>query len=155
MSKLQDRDKSIDRTQISQAKCGKSRHSKKTSSQESQVKEVDAQESVMQDQHGLRRLDHFVFGHRFVLPLCDGSPDLWDGEPLPPETVRDAAGVSHAPARLAQGGVVCGPHRPSTSTTSDHGKDRMVVNTTRPRMPALCNVSEAPYCVPCESPGNV
>ena len=124
MPKLQDRDKSIDRTQISQAKCGQSRHSKKTSSQERQVKEVDAQESVMQDRHGLRRLDHFVFGHRFVLPLCDGSPDLWDGQPLPPETVRDAAGVSHAPAPVLhrEGLSLSGPHRPSTSTTSDLAK---------------------------------
>ena len=39
--------------------------------------------------------------------LCDGSPDLWDGQPLPPATVGDAAGVSHAPAPSCTGGVVC------------------------------------------------
>ena len=42
--------------------------------------------------------------------LCDGSPDLWDGQPLPPETVGDAAGVSHAPAPvLHRGGLSVGP----------------------------------------------
>ena len=45
-----------------------------------------------------------ILASRFFLPLRDGSPDLWDGQPLPPETVGDAAGVSHA---LHMGGVVC------------------------------------------------
>ena len=38
------------------------------------------------------------------LSLCDGSPDLRDGQPLPPETVGDAAGVSHAPAPVLHRG---------------------------------------------------
>ena len=53
-----------------------------------------------------------VLASRFFLPLRDGSPDLWDGQPLPPETVGDAAGVSHALHR--EGLSVSGPHWPST-----------------------------------------
>ena len=40
--------------------------------------------------------------------LCDGSPDLWDGQPLPPEDGgRCCRGVPRPGPRLAQGGVVC------------------------------------------------
>ena len=40
--------------------------------------------------------------------LCDGSPDLWDGQPLPPEDGgRCCRGVPRPGPRLAQRGVVC------------------------------------------------
>ena len=44
------------------------------------------------------------------LSLCDGSPDLQDGQPISPETVGDAARVSHTPAPvLHRGGLSVGP----------------------------------------------
>ena len=56
----------------------------------------------------LLRNGNFVYSLRFVSPLCDGSPDLWDGQPLPPEDGgRCCRGVPPPGPRLAQGGVVC------------------------------------------------
>ena len=107
------------------------------------VKDVHTPEPIRLDQH---KLDIVMqvwsmhssqvspvqnqFGLRCFLPLCDGSPDLWDGQPLPPETVGDAAGVSHAPAPVlhSEGSSVSGPHdrarRPRSTwqrhTTANH-----------------------------------
>ena len=51
----------------------------------------------------LLRNGSFVDSLRFVSPLCDGSPDLWDGQPLPPEDGgRCCRGVPRPGPRLAQ-----------------------------------------------------
>ncbi len=79
----------------------------------------------------IRRLNTFFEanrGHKNTIcsfnarrTLCDGSPDLWDGQPLPPETVGDAA--SHAPAPvLHRGGLSVGP--PPTELVHEVEPDR-------------------------------
>ena len=79
----------------------------------------------------LLRNGNFVYSLRFISPLCDGSPDLWDGQPLPPEDGgRCCRGPTPRPPSCTGGGCLSDPHRLTSLTMSNLTGNNELANST-------------------------